>query len=65
MAVYVDKDLCKSCGLCIYFCPKDVFEITDEVNDKGYNIARAVREKDCIKCNLCEINCPDLAIRVE
>ncbi len=65
MAVYIDKDLCKSCGLCIYYCPKNVFAITDEINDKGYNIAKAVKENGCIKCNLCEISCPDLAIRVE
>lgn len=65
MAVYVDKDLCKSCGLCIYNCPKDVFEIADEVNDKGYSTAKAVRQDNCIKCKLCEIICPDIAIYVE
>ncbi|WP_198469542.1 4Fe-4S binding protein [Acetomicrobium sp. S15 = DSM 107314] len=21
MAVYIDKNLCKGCGLCIHFCP--------------------------------------------
>jgi 2-oxoglutarate ferredoxin oxidoreductase subunit delta len=65
MAVYVDKDLCKSCGLCIYYCPKNVFEITDDINKKGFNVAGAVRQQDCIKCKRCEIGCPDLAIRVE
>jgi 2-oxoglutarate ferredoxin oxidoreductase subunit delta len=65
MAVYIDKDLCKSCGLCIYYCPKDVFEITDEVNSKGYNVAKATHPQNCIECRLCEIGCPDLAIRVE
>lgn len=65
MAVYIDKDLCKSCGLCIYYCPKDVFEITDEVNSKGFNVAGVARPEDCIRCKICEISCPDLAIYVE
>ena len=34
MAVYIDKELCKSCKLCKNNCPKDVFEITHKVNKK-------------------------------
>ena len=65
MTVHIDDSLCKSCGLCIYFCPKKVFEITDRVNKKGFNISGAVREKDCTQCKICEMTCPDLAIYVE
>ena len=46
MAVYIDKELCKSCKICISICPKDVFAITHHVNKKGYNYVEAVNEKD-------------------
>lgn len=65
MAVYVDSNLCKSCGLCVANCPKKVFEIGKKVNKKGYSYAAAVRESDCIGCKICEKTCPDLAIYVE
>ena len=64
MAVYIDKELCKSCKLCKYNCPKDVFEITHKVNKKGYNYMEAVRPEACIKCRKCEITCPDFAIAI-
>ena len=34
MAVYIDKELCKSCKICISICPKDEFAITHNVNKK-------------------------------
>ena len=63
--VYIDKELCKSCGMCVSLCPKNVFEITNQVNKKGYNYASAARQDDCIKCKKCEKMCPDFAIYVE
>lgn len=63
--VYIDKELCKSCSMCVSLCPKNVFEITNQVNKKGYNYAAAARQDDCIKCKVCEKMCPDFAIYVE
>ncbi|MGO5548359.1 4Fe-4S binding protein [Lachnospiraceae bacterium LCP19S3_B12] len=65
MAVYIDKELCKSCKICMNICPKNVFEITHHVNKKGYNYVEAVREEDCISCGQCETSCPDFVIHVE
>lgn len=65
MSIYIDEELCKSCKLCIYFCPKDVIAISDKINSKGYKIATVMNESNCIKCKLCELNCPDLAIYVK
>ncbi|NLU24562.1 MAG: 4Fe-4S binding protein [Clostridiales bacterium] len=65
MAVYIDKELCKSCSMCVSLCPKNVFEITHAVNKKGYNYAAAPRQEECIKCKKCEKMCPDFAIYVE
>ncbi|MDR1875257.1 MAG: 4Fe-4S binding protein [Synergistaceae bacterium] len=64
MAVYIDKNLCKGCALCVARCPKKVFEISSEVNRKGFVVAAPVREGNCVRCALCEKTCPDLAIRV-
>ncbi len=65
MKVHIDTKICKGCQLCIYYCPKHVFETGEEVNDKGFVIPKVVYEDLCINCKLCEINCPDLAIYVE
>lgn len=63
--VYVDMDMCKSCGLCMKNCPGNVFEFSAHVNKKGYNYARAVNMDRCIGCRICEKTCPDFAIYVE
>jgi len=49
----------------MYFCPKNVFKTGEEVNDKGFVIPKVAHQEQCIKCKLCEIGCPDLAIFVE
>ena len=65
MSIYIDYRICKGCQLCIYFCPKSVFEINEKVNNKGFVVPEIVNEKNCIKCKLCELTCPELAIFVE
>ena len=55
---------CKSCGICIKFCPKKCLEITEKINAKGYKIAGLVRPDDCISCGVCFQVCPDTAIIV-
>lgn len=64
MAVYIDKELCKSCSLCSYYCPKNVFQLTAHVNAKGYNYMEAKRPELCVNCKTCEKICPDFAIAV-
>lgn len=66
MAVHnLDTRLCKSCKLCVNICPKHVYEISDNINAKGYNTVTAVRPEDCIQCKLCEKICPDFVIYIE
>ena len=65
MAIHINKRLCKGCGLCITVCPKNVYELSWETNQKGFSVISAVREEDCIKCKKCEINCPDMALWIE
>ncbi len=60
----IDKDRCKGCGLCVEVCPKDVLEISNEVNTKGYFPAYQARPDDCILCARCCTMCPDVAISI-
>lgn len=50
---------CKGCGLCIAFCPKQVFE-----EDHDHHPV-VTHPENCIGCEWCEIHCPDFAISVE
>lgn len=60
----IDSDRCKGCGLCVTICPKNVLEISEQVNPKGYFPAFQARPQDCIKCALCCTMCPDVAITI-
>ena len=57
--IAINKDWCKMCGICIALCPKNVFEASGE----GYPIPR--RQEECVGCRLCELRCPDFALKVE
>jgi 2-oxoglutarate ferredoxin oxidoreductase subunit delta len=65
MSIYIDKDLCKGCGLCIDACPVHVYEIKGETNHKGFAVVSAVEPDNCVKCKICEKICPDLALFIE
>lgn len=65
MAVYIDKELCKSCQICVKICPRGVFAITNRVNKKGYNYVTVINEDKCIACGQCEKVCPDFVIHIE
>jgi 2-oxoglutarate ferredoxin oxidoreductase subunit delta len=63
--IFIDELICKGCELCVFYCPKDVLQMSDKLSQKGYNIAQAIYADNCIGCMLCVIGCPDLAIQVE
>lgn len=64
MKIYIDAGVCKGCGLCVYYCPRDVLRLSGKRNQHGYTIAEVYDASDCTGCKLCEISCPDLAIYV-
>lgn len=52
------NDWCKSCGICVAFCPKNVIEIDDKKKVK------IKRPEKCSGCRMCELHCPDFALEV-
>ncbi len=51
-------DWCKACGICIAFCPKNVFGR----NEAGKPVVE--QPDECIGCRFCELHCPDFAITI-
>lgn len=65
--VVIDRDLCKSCGLCIKFCPKKLLKSDDKLNSRGVMPAKfeASDGAACTGCGNCAAMCPDAAIEIE
>jgi 2-oxoglutarate ferredoxin oxidoreductase subunit delta len=49
---------CKSCGICVAFCPSGALG----KNDMGQPVVQNLEK--CIGCGWCELRCPDFAISV-
>ena len=65
VAIHINVELCKGCGLCTVYCPKGVYRLSGTPNAKGYRVVEAPRAHACTACHLCETNCPDLALFIE
>ena len=66
--ITIFRNTCKGvedCGICIFVCPKEVFEPSDEMNELGYVPPCVAHEDQCNVCLNCMISCPDMAIVVE
>ncbi len=63
--IHIDQKICKGCGLCIFYCPREVLKLSSESNAKGYNVVEVYQPENCVGCKLCEYSCPDFAITVE
>ncbi len=60
--IFVIKDRCKGCGFCITNCPRDILELSAELNANGYHFPVVKNPDNCNNCGLCEMICPDFAI---
>lgn len=54
-SVTVDHALCKRCGICVALCP---------VQNLAFEDGLVTPADKCTGCMLCELHCPDFAIRV-
>jgi 2-oxoglutarate ferredoxin oxidoreductase subunit delta len=63
--VVIDERLCKGCGLCVYFCPRNCIEMTkDKLGAQGYVLPVFNHPESCNTCGICTRMCPDLAVEV-
>ncbi len=68
----INTDLCTGCNICVQTCPKQLLQlagISQLVDVRCRNKGKAKEAKDvckaaCIKCKLCEKNCPEGAVQV-
>ena len=60
--VHIIKERCKGCGFCVEYCPKDILELSEEFNSKGYHPPIVTDGSECVHCQLCEIICPEFSI---
>lgn len=63
--LHVLEEHCKGCMYCVEFCPCDVLAESERFNTKGYHPPDVVLGDACVACRLCEIFCPEFAIRIE
>ncbi len=56
--VQVDNKLCKGCGICVHYCPKEVLALKE-------GKAQVVAPEKCNACGLCVLRCPDFAVKLQ
>lgn len=62
--VYILLERCKGCAICVEFCPRDVLQISEGMNAKGYHYPEIApgKEEECVHCEFCTLICPEFAI---
>ena len=60
----IREDFCKSCELCIVFCPKGALSIAGHLNRHGFYPVQFDKTKGCTGCTNCAVMCPEAAIEI-
>ncbi len=55
----INRDRCKGCELCVRSCPRQILYLDEQAEVEVSDIGQ------CIFCGVCELRCPDFAIRLE
>lgn len=56
--ISLDHQICKKCGICVELCNRGALR-------KQKNGLPSIDIDKCIGCRMCELICPDFALRVE
>lgn len=62
--ITIKEDLCRGCGYCTIFCPRQCVEIQDKLSSRGFLVAVFAHPEKCSACGTCGSMCPDGAITV-
>jgi 2-oxoglutarate ferredoxin oxidoreductase subunit delta len=63
--IEINREWCKACFICIRACRKKVLEKGSEPSGHGYVPPVAAHAEKCVGCRICELMCPDIAIRIQ
>ncbi len=65
MKITINAEFCKSCGLCVDVCKRDVLSVGPATNSKGYRAIVAAHPEHCVGCSVCAVMCPEGAIALK
>jgi len=60
--IHIVVNRCKGCLFCVEYCPREVLEMSQDFNVKGYHYPEVNKDDACVNCGLCEMLCPEFAI---
>ncbi|MCK4912664.1 MAG: 4Fe-4S dicluster domain-containing protein [Candidatus Omnitrophica bacterium] len=63
--VKIEKDRCKGCELCVFYCPLKSLELSSDLNKRGVRAANFKKDAKCSGCGFCFLICADRCIKVE
>ena len=64
IVIIIDRDLCKGCDICVQVCKPKGLELKDAPDKWEGAVVEMTNPDLCNFCRLCEVQCPDFAIRV-
>ncbi|HNX80776.1 MAG TPA: 4Fe-4S binding protein [Candidatus Omnitrophota bacterium] len=62
--VFIDRQRCKGCLLCVSVCPRKSIAVDEKLNAKGIRPVVMKQDYDCIGCKSCVLVCPECAITI-
>jgi len=62
--IEIINEFCKGCDICVDVCPQNVLAMRDDPARWQGSVAIVVNAEACTRCMLCEVHCPDFAIKV-